>query len=116
MLITGIIILAIGLLWSAFKGYMVWDVSHDAFGGGGAPTLDFPIVCPIPLALGGSLVLSALGKHPFPGFGFVVYLSLALVFGFLLWLFDRLAAPERERQRQRLNQKKAPANEPNANP
>jgi hypothetical protein len=114
MMTTGIIVLSIGLLWAAFKGYVVWDITRDVFNGGGAPTLDFPIICPIPLAVGGSLVLSALGKYPFPGFGFVAYVCLAVVFGFLLWLFRRLGEPERQRRLQALKQRNASANEPNA--
>jgi hypothetical protein len=113
MLTAGIIILAIGLLWTAFKAYVVWDIAHDVFNGGGAPTLDFPVICPIPLAVGASLTLGALGRHPFPGFGFVAYLCLAIIFGFLLWLFDRHGAPERERQLRVLKQKNAAAHEPN---
>ena len=114
MMTTGIIVLVIGLLWAAFKGYVVWDIAHDVYNGGGAPTLDFPVICPIPLAIGASLVLSALGKHPFPGFGFMAYICLAAVFGFLLWLFDRLGEPERQRQLQALKQKNVASNEPNA--
>ena len=105
----GIIVFLIGVALAAFKGYVVWDIAHDVFNGGGAPTLDFPIICPIPLAIGASLVLRALDKYPLPGFGFIVYVGLALIFSFLLWLFYRLGAPEREQQLQRLKQKK-PAN------
>jgi hypothetical protein len=98
MLWAGIAILAFGVLLAAFKGYMVWDIAHDMFNGGGAPTLDFPLFCPIPLSTGGSMVLTALDAHPFPGFGFTVYIGLALVFGGLLLWFDRIGEPERKRQ------------------
>jgi hypothetical protein len=111
---AGIIFLTLGFLWAALKGYVVWDIAHDIYNGGGAPTLDFPVICPIPLAIGSSLVLSALGKHPFLGFGFVTYLCLAALFAFLLWLFDRLGEPERQRQLQRIQQKRLPANNPTA--
>jgi hypothetical protein len=110
-MIIGIILLAIGLLWAAFKGYMVWDISRDLFNGGGASTLDFPVLCPIPLAVGTSLVLIALGKYPFPGFGFLAYICVAIIFAFLLWLFGRLGAPEREKQLQLLKTKNAPPTE-----
>lgn len=65
-------------------------------------------MCPIPVAAGTSLILSALGKHPFPGFGLVLYFFLAFFFGFLLWLFDRLGAPARERQLEQLKKNGGP--------
>jgi hypothetical protein len=105
MLWAGVALLAVGALWSAFKGWVVWDIAHDLFNGGGAPTLDFPVVCPIPLAAGASVVLSALCAHPFPGFGFALYIGLAAAFGALLWLFDRVGAPERERQLAAIRQR-----------
>jgi hypothetical protein len=114
MLTAGITILAFGVLYAAFKAFVVWDIAHDLFNGGGPPTLDFPIFCPIPLALGGNLVLRGLGKQPFPGFGYVAYICLVVVFGFLLWLFYRLGAPERKRQLQELQNKHRAANEPDA--
>ncbi len=104
MMTLGMILLAFGVLWAVFKGYVVWDIAHDVYNGGGAPTLDFPVFCPIPLALGGSMVLSALDKHPFPGFGLVLYLCLALFLGFLHWWFDRLGEPERERQLRQIKE------------
>jgi hypothetical protein len=107
MMPGGIILIIVGLLGAAFKGYVVWDMAHDSNGGGGAPTLDFPIFCPIPLAIGASFVATALGRVPFPGFGFVVYLGLAVVFGFLLWLFDRLGESERARQLQAIQQNRS---------
>lgn len=97
MLWAGAAILAVGFLWSVFKGWVVWDIAHDRFNGGSAPTLDFPMVCPIPLAVGTSMVLSALDALPFPGFGFALYAGLAISFGMLLWWFYRLGAPERQR-------------------
>lgn len=103
----GVIFLVLGLLMAAFKAYVVWDIAHDLCAGGGAPTLDFPIFYPIPIALGSSWVLSALGAYPFPGFGFAGYLCLAVFFGMLLWLFDRLGAPARERQAHRIKEKTA---------
>ena len=107
MLIAGLILLTLGLFWSALKGYVVWCSTRDLFRGGGAPTLDFPIICPIPLAVGGNWVLSALDRRPFSGFGWVAYISLVAMFGFLLWLFDRLGEPERQRQSQAIRQKHA---------
>jgi hypothetical protein len=97
---VGIIFIIVGLLYTAFKGYVVWDIAHDIYNGGGAPTLDFPIICPIPLAFGASSVLSALGRLPFRGFGLIVYLCLAVIFGFLHQWFYRLGEPERQRQSQ----------------
>jgi len=110
----GIILIVFGLLVAAFKGYVVWDIAHDIYNGGGAPTLDFPIFCPIPLALGASLVFKAHGGSPFLGFGFAIYAGLAVVFGFLLWLFGHLGRPERERQLQAIKEKASLKNEPNA--
>jgi hypothetical protein len=97
MIWVGIAFLIVGLLWTAFKGYVVWDVAHDLFNGGGVPTLDFAVFCPMPLAFGASLVLTELGASPFPGFGFVIYLGLAVGFGALMWLFYRLGEPDRQR-------------------
>jgi hypothetical protein len=105
MLWAGFTFLTFGVLYSALKGWVVWDIAHDLFNGGGAPTLDFPVVCPIPLAAGASMVLSALGALPFPGFGFALYFGLAVAFGILLWLFDRVGAPERQRQLAALQQR-----------
>ena len=110
----GIILLVVGLIVAVFKGYVVWDIAHNSYNGGGAPTLDFPIFYPIPLALGTSLVFKAHGGSPFPGFGFAIYAGLAVAFGFLLWLFDRLGKPERERQQQSIQEKASLKNEPNA--
>ena len=110
----GIIFIVVGLLWTAFKGYVVWDIAHDVYNGGGAPTLDFPIFCPMPLAYGASFVLTALGNLPFPGFGFVLYIGLAAVFGFLLWLFDRIGASERHRQSKMIKNQATAKHEPNA--
>ena len=78
--------------------------------GGGVPTLDFAVFCPAPLAVGVGLVLSSLGRYPFEGFGFVLYGCLAALFGFVLWLFDRLGEPERRRQLLTLTRK--PESEP----
>ncbi|EDY19719.1 hypothetical protein CfE428DRAFT_2895 [Chthoniobacter flavus Ellin428] len=110
----GIVALAIGFLWAVCKGCVVWNCAHDLFNGGGPPTLDFPVICSLPLAIGCSEVLNALGRNPFPGFGFVVYLGLVVIFGFLLWLFGRLGEPERQRQLQALQQKKGSVDKPTA--
>jgi hypothetical protein len=104
MLFTGVAFLVVGLLWSAFKGYVVWDITHDLYNGGSAPTLDFPVFCPMPLAYGTSLVLISLERYPFSGFGFLLYLGLACAFGLIYWLFDRLGEPERKRQLEMLQQ------------
>lgn len=77
---------------------LVWDIAHDVMNGGGAPALDFAVFCPLALAMGISLILRSVGRHPFEGFGFVVYGCLVAIFGFVLWLFDRLGEPERQRQ------------------
>ncbi|HZZ79853.1 MAG TPA: hypothetical protein VFE62_15145 [Gemmataceae bacterium] len=107
MLGVGIAFLVIGVLWSAFKGWVVWDIAHDLYGGGGAPTLDFPLFCPMPLAMGARLVLSALDAVPFPGFGFSLYVGLAIAFGLMLWWFDRIGAPTRQRQLIAIQQRSA---------
>jgi hypothetical protein len=110
MLWAGVTLLVIGTLWSAFKGWVVWDIAHDLYNGGGAPTLDFPVFCPIPLAVGSSWVASAMGSSPFLGFGFAVYVGLATCFGVLLWYFDRIGAPERQRQLEALRRRSAAKN------
>jgi hypothetical protein len=113
MMTIGIIFLGIGLLLSAFKGYLVWELTHTIHHGG-APTLDFPIFCPIPLAAGTSFVLSALGGLPFRGFGFVLYVGLALVFGLVHLLFYRLGEPERQRQLEAIRKRGSLKGEPHA--
>jgi hypothetical protein len=109
MLWAGIAMLAIGVAVAAFKGRVVWDIAHDLFNGGGAPTLDFPLFCPIPIAVGAGVTAWALGATPFPGFGFAVYGALAACFGFLLWYFDRVGRPERQRQLEAIQRQRASA-------
>jgi hypothetical protein len=94
----GVALLVFGLLWSGFKGHVVWDIAHDLYNGGGAPTLDFPLFCPVPLAAGAFVAGSALARRPLPWVGLAVYVGAAILFGLLLWWFDRLGRPERERQ------------------
>jgi hypothetical protein len=98
MLWIGVVLVILGGLWSAFKGRMVWKVAHDVYNGGGVPTLDFPLFCPIPVAAGLSTLLSAMNALPFPGFGFAIYLGLAITFWALLIWFYRIGEPERQRQ------------------
>lgn len=112
MMTIGIIVLVIGLLFSAFKAHVVWSAAHDGFNGGGVPTMDFSIFWPIPIAGGTSMILSAQGIHPFPGFGFVLYLALALFFWFLHCFFDRHG----ERQLAYLQQMPRPEPDRNAEP
>ena len=107
MLWAGVAILVVGIVWAAFKGWMVWDVAYDLFNGGGAPTLDFPLVCPIPIAVGGSLTLLALDWLPFPGFGLTLYAGLSACFAVLLWWFDRVGRPERHRQLSAIRRRSA---------
>lgn len=95
---TGIALLAVGIAWTVFKGWVVWDIAHDLYNGGGAPTLDFPLFCPIPLAAGAVAVASALAGRPLLWIGLVVYVGSATLLGFMLWWFDRLGEPERQRQ------------------
>lgn len=91
----GIAFLVVGALWTAFKGYVVWDVAHDVFNGGGVPTLDFAVFCPIPVAVG----LGFLFPHQLScGAQFGVYVGLVVVYRIVHWLFDRIGAPERARQ------------------
>ena len=108
MFIVGLCFFVFGLIMTVFKGYVVWDAAHDAYGGGGVPTLDFPIFCPIPLACGINYMLKGHDCLPFDGFGFVIYLLLAVFLGFLLWHFYRLGKPERERQRQAIERETTP--------
>lgn len=108
MMTIGICVLVIGLLFSALKASVVWSATHDVFNGGGVPTLDFAIFCPIPLAGGTSMILTAQGVHPFTGFGFVLYMALALLVWFLHCFFDRHGEPERQRQLTYLQQMPRP--------
>jgi hypothetical protein len=83
------------VLWTAIKGYVVWDVAHDLFNGGGVPTLDFVIFCPIPVVLGlGFIFPSRLNCGGQVG----AYVVLAILYGVARWLFDRIGAPARARQ------------------
>lgn len=102
----GIIILLLGLLGAGFKGYAVWTAAHDIHNGGGAPTLDFTVFWPIPIAVGGSVALTGANHYPFAGFGFVLYGALLIGFGFLPWMFYRHGAPERERQLRLIQEQK----------
>lgn len=86
---AGLFLLVLGLLWTAFNGYVVWSAARDRHGGGGVPTLDFALICPLPLAFGISLILAARESVPFTGFGFVLCLGLVGVLGVLHWLFER---------------------------
>lgn len=114
MLGIGIGLVVVGVLWSAFKGWVVWDVARDPYGGGGVPTIDFPLFCPVPIAIGISMIVRALGGRLFLGFGFVVYFGLAACFWFLLWHFYRVGAIEKQRQRDALQRQ--PPMEDNARP
>lgn len=111
MMAAGIIVFVLGLLWAAIKSYVVWDCARDVYNGGGAPVLDFPVICPIPLAVGLSWMLRAQDWLPFPGFGFAAYVGLAAIFGFVLWLFYRLGKPERRRRLLAIEQKAADQSE-----
>lgn len=112
-MITGIIIIVVGLLWAVLKGYVVYDAARDIYSGGGTPTFDFPVICSIPLAIGVSCLLSANDHLPFRGFGFTLYLALAVAFSLLLWLFVRLGKPEREKQVKTIQKQTASKREPN---
>jgi hypothetical protein len=105
---AGIALLAIGVAWAAFKGWVVWDIAHDLYNGGGAPTLDFPVFCPVPLAAGAFAVGSAVAGRPLPWVGVAVYVGSAALFGFLLWWFDRLGGPERQRQLEAITRRSSP--------
>jgi hypothetical protein len=89
MLWLGLAFLAIGVLVSLFKGYVVWDVAHDPYLGGGVPTLDFPLICPLPLAVGTVAVFAAFGLKPPCVLGLLLYLGLAAAFYALYWWFFR---------------------------
>jgi hypothetical protein len=86
----------------AFKAYVIWDVSHDVYGGGGVPTIDYFILYPIFIAVGCSTFLRILGATPFPFFGFALYGALLTLSIFIYWLFDRLGKPIREAQLRRI--------------
>ncbi len=116
MMTLGIALIALGLLYSLFKGYVVWTVTHDVFNGGGVPTLDFALLCPVPLAAGVSFMLEASGRLPFPFFGLMAYLCVAASFWLLHSLFDQLGRPERERQLQALKQQQDLARKPTDDP
>jgi hypothetical protein len=105
MLGIGIGLVAVGILWSMFKGWVVWDAARDPYNGGGVPTIDFPLFCPVPITAGVSLIARAWSVSPFPGFVFAVYLGLAACFWLLLWHFYRLGEPERQRGMQAAHQR-----------
>lgn len=101
----GVIMLMLGCVVTYLKGRVVWRTAHDLYRGGGVPTLDFPFVYPIPVAVGGSLTLSSLDAVPFAGFGLVVYVVLAVSLGVLMWWFYQVGAAERQRQREALEER-----------
>ena len=95
MLWIGVSFLVVGALWTALKGYVVWDTAHDVFNGGGVPTLDFVIFCPIPISIGLGFLFP---HHLNCGIQFGIYFALAVLYGIVHWVFDRIGAPERARQ------------------
>lgn len=94
MMWAGVALLAIGIALAIFKGWVVWNVAHD---GWGAPTLDFPLFYPLPLATGAFVVASSVAGQPVPAVGLTVYFGLAVCFGVLLWLFNRIGELKRQR-------------------
>jgi hypothetical protein len=89
----GVSFLVFGTLWTAFKGYVVWDVAHHE--PGGVPSLDFVIFCPIPISAGLGFLFP---HHLSCGFQFGIYTALAVVYGIVHWIFNRVGARERSRQ------------------
>jgi len=54
------------------------------------------------------MILTAQGIYPFTGFGFALYMALALLFWFFHCYFDRRGEPERQRQLTYLQQMPRP--------
>jgi hypothetical protein len=77
---TGVGLLILGVLWSLFKGYVVWDAARDLYNGGGVPTLDFRHHLPDPACGRHEHVAGCGGPSLFPGFSFVLYVGLALMY------------------------------------
>lgn len=116
MLIPGLILLAIGLLRAAYKGGVMWRIAHDVHDHGPVHQLDFTFVCPMPIAYGASLVLSAHGSLPSPWIGVVIYFALAAAFVCLHACVDRIGQPERQRQLDAILQQRAASQEPTSAP
>lgn len=104
----GVGLLLMGIIGALIKGHAVWSAAHDIYNGGGAPTLDFTVIWPIPIAIGTAVLLTGANRYPFPGFGFVLYGALLITFGFLQWWFYRHGEPERQRQLAQLKAQKRP--------
>lgn len=94
----GFIVLMLGLLLTYLKGRVVWRAAHDLYQSGGIPTLDFPFVYPLPIAVGSSLTISALHPLPIAGLGLAVYVVSVVGLGVLMWWFYQVGAAERQRQ------------------
>jgi hypothetical protein len=106
---AGVALVAVGLVWSVVKGWVVWGLAHDLYRGGGTPTLDFPLFCPLPLAAGVFALGSDLVGRPVPLLALAVYVTSAVIAGVLLWWFDHLGAAERQRQLEAITPQTPPA-------
>lgn len=116
MLFQGLILLAIGLLRAGCTGYNMWLIAHDVHDHGPVPKLDFIFICPMPIALGTSMRLSAQGHLPSPWVGLGIDGALTAAFMGLHAYVDRIGKPERQRQLAAILQQRAATPEPAAPP
>ena len=79
-MIIGFIFCTLGVLHGLFKYFVIRSAARDIFNGGGVPVLDFAVIVPIWLSIGISSFLRHYQVLPFPSFGFVLYLALAVLF------------------------------------
>ena len=103
----GVVLTAIGVAWFAIKWVVVWDSCHNVQDGG-VPTLDFPVICPVPFAVATWAFLKYAGHYPFIGFAYLVYLALVVVCVILFILCERHGKPVRERQFRAILEKSSP--------
>ena len=96
--IFGITFCVAGLIHGTFKYFVIRDAARDAFNSGGVPVMDFVIFVPLWLAVGASNLLKHGNLYPFPFFGLLFYIVLAIVLCGVMALEYRLGKPEKERQ------------------
>lgn len=102
MLYLGLFLVAVGVWLSVVKARVVREVGPCPFHGGGVPTLDFPVLCPLPVAAGGSWILDGCGVLPFDGFWVVGYVTLAPLYFLLMWRYTLIAEVTRKESRDDL--------------
>jgi len=96
--IFGITFCAAGLIHGTYKYLVIREAARDAFNSGGVPVMDFVIFVPLWLTVGASNLLKHGNLYPFPFFGLLLYIVLAIVLCGVMALEYRLGKPEKERQ------------------